>query len=67
MDVGSNQVTAALQDAYSGLLRAVELERRRRTDNLDVAALVSDIHELRSLMSAAAQMMRSFDPSTAAG
>jgi hypothetical protein len=61
MDVGSNEVTAALQDAYSGLLRAVELERRRRPDSVEVASVVSDIHELRTLMSAAAQMMRSFD------
>jgi hypothetical protein len=61
MDVGTNEVTAALQDAYSGLLRAVELERRRTDDSVDIAAVVSDIHELRTIMSAAAQMMRSFN------
>jgi hypothetical protein len=61
MDVGSNEVTAALQDAYSGLVRAVELERRRPDDRVDIAAVVSDVHELRTIMSAAAQMMRSFD------
>jgi hypothetical protein len=61
MDIGSNKVTYALQDAYSGLVRAVELGRRRSHDSLDIAAVVSEIHELRTIMSAAAQMMRSFD------
>ncbi|MEV0283649.1 hypothetical protein AB0H36_05945 [Kribbella sp. NPDC050820] len=61
MDVGSNEVTAALQNAYSGLLRAVELERRRPDDHLDMQVVVSDVHEVRTLMSALAQMMRSFD------
>ncbi|WP_328519759.1 hypothetical protein [Kribbella sp. NBC_00359] len=43
------------------MLRAVELERRRTDDKVDIAAVVSDIHELRTIMSAAAQMMRSFN------
>ena len=59
--IGTNEVTTALQGAYSGLLRAVELERRRPDDGVDTVEVVSDMHELRTLMSAAAQMMRSFD------
>ncbi len=61
MEAGSNEVTAALQGAYSGLLRAVELERRRPDHAIDAVAVVSDLHELRTIMSAAAHMMRSFD------
>ncbi|WP_433158126.1 hypothetical protein [Kribbella sp. CA-247076] len=60
MDVGSNEVTTALQAAYSGLLRAVELERRRPEDSLEAPAVVSDIHELRTIMTAASQLMLSF-------
>jgi hypothetical protein len=60
MDGGTGDVTDALQQAYSGLLRAVELERRRRDGKLDAAAVVADLHELRTMMSAAAEMMRTF-------
>ncbi|MER7246971.1 hypothetical protein [Kribbella sp. NPDC000426] len=55
-----NEVTSALQSAYGDLVRAVELTRRRPDDRIDTASVVSDLHELRVLMSAAAQMMRSF-------
>ena len=61
MEAGNNEVTATLQGAYAGLLRAVELQRRRPDDAIDAVAVVSDLHELRTIMSAAAQLMRSFD------
>ena len=61
MDVGSDAVTTALQDAYSGLVRAVELERRRPDDGADLADVVSGVHELRTIMSAAAHMMNAFE------
>ncbi|WP_427891938.1 hypothetical protein ACQHIV_04495 [Kribbella sp. GL6] len=55
-----NEVTTALQGAYAGLVRAVDVARRRPDDRVDATVVVSDLHELRSLMSAAAQLMRSF-------
>jgi len=60
MDGGADDVTGALQQAYSGLIRAVELERRRGEEKLDTVAVVADLHELRTMMSAAAEMMRTF-------
>jgi hypothetical protein len=60
MDGGGNEVTVALQDAYASVVRAVEVTRRRSADQVGTETVVLDLHELRSLMSATAHMMRAF-------
>ncbi|WP_132188978.1 MULTISPECIES: hypothetical protein [Kribbella] len=49
----------ALQLAYSALRQAVELERKRQDEDVDPDTWAAEIHELRTMMSAAGLMMRS--------
>ena len=46
-------VTEALQLAYSALRQAVELERERQDQDVDPDTWAAEIHELRTMMSAA--------------
>jgi hypothetical protein len=52
-------VTEALQLAYSALRQAVELERKRQDQDVDPDTWAAEIHELRTMMSAAGLMTRS--------
>lgn len=60
-DSNSRRVLACLRQAYSALREAVDLQRRP-DPAVGAAAWVEKIHELRTVMSAAAQLVRSFDP-----
>jgi hypothetical protein len=51
-------VAEALQLAYSALRQAVELERKRRDEDVDPETWAAEIHELRTMMSAAGLMMQ---------
>jgi hypothetical protein len=53
-------VQASLQQAYAALREAVDLQRRP-DPTAGPAAWVDEIHELRTIVSAAAQLVRSFE------
>ncbi|MFD3406569.1 hypothetical protein ACFWUU_38135 [Kribbella sp. NPDC058693] len=57
----SHSVEDALQQAGEALRRAVDVLRRRPADEVAAKSLVGEFHELRSLMSTAALLMKSFE------
>ena len=61
-DPNSLRVLTCLQQAYSALREAVDHQPRPDPD-AGPAIWIDEIHELRTIMSASAQLVRAFDPS----
>jgi hypothetical protein len=56
-----NSAEEPLQEAGAALRQAVEILRRRPADDAAAKSLVAEIHELRTVMSTAALLMKSFE------